>query len=71
MTSPARGESRENEENGCGAVVNDDSVFRASEAREQFAGVIVALAASAGCQAVFEIAVLRGGVFYGVDHRGG
>src|ERR1700686_2753366 len=51
------GESGENQENGCGAVVNDDGVFPAGETREQLTRVVVAPAASAGCQAIFEIAV--------------
>ena len=58
----ALGERSKHQKDCGGAVVHHDGVFRAGEAGEQFGGVGVALAACPGCQVVFEIAVLRGGI---------
>ncbi len=54
-------ERGEDEQNGGGAIVDDDGGFGAGEALEQLRGVNVALAARAGFEVVFEIGILRRG----------
>src|SRR6266567_2825283 len=56
----AASKSREGDQDGGGAIVDDDRGFRAREAVEQLGSVNVALAARAGFEIVFQIAVLRG-----------
>src|SRR6266568_8195522 len=56
----AASKSRESDQDGGGAIVDDDRGFRAREALEQLGSVNVALAARAGFEIVFQIAVLRG-----------
>ena len=51
----------ENEEDGGGAIVDDDGGFRAGEALEHPRGVNVALTARAGLKVVLEIGILRRG----------
>ena len=57
----AVGERGQDEQDGGGAIVDDDGGFGAGQAFEEMRGVDVALAACAGFEIVFEIGVLRGG----------